>query len=219
MAARLDVVYILGRQDTYEELRYSLRSLANLPHRRVWVAGARPPEWCQGVDWISVHQKPGHVQRMENQRRNLMVAAEHPKVSQRFVLMNDDFHFLEALDEVPPTPVRGRISDVVSNPHPSAGPYQKLSEAFRSIGVSTWYYAEHVPMVMDRRISRWMREWWHVAQFPIPTLYGNLADAPHVDGPDHVIGPGWEDRWSVSTVGEIPDELRERFPDPSEYER
>ena len=38
-----DIVYILGDQPSYEELRYSLRSIEqNFPHGLVWFVGAQP---------------------------------------------------------------------------------------------------------------------------------------------------------------------------------
>ena len=38
----LDVVYCVKELITNEELRYSLRSLRNLPHRKVWIFGGCP---------------------------------------------------------------------------------------------------------------------------------------------------------------------------------
>ena len=36
-----DIVYFVKDTDTNEELRYSLRSLANFPHGKVWFYGGR----------------------------------------------------------------------------------------------------------------------------------------------------------------------------------
>lgn len=213
-----DLVYILGAQPEYEELRYSLRSLRFLPHDRVWIAGAKPPDWVTGVGWIAVEQEPGYIQQFANQRRNLMVAASHPKVSYEFVLMNDDYVFLEPLDGLPPCPIEGRIADTHTNLDPRAGPYQALREWLLAQGETTFHYAGHVPMMMDKRVVNFARRIGHIEAFPIPTLYGNLARAPYVRGSDHVIGPGWEDRWSVSLVGEVPGEIRTLLSEPSPYE-
>lgn len=37
-----DIVYFVKESDENEELRYSLRSLKNFPHKRVWFYGGCP---------------------------------------------------------------------------------------------------------------------------------------------------------------------------------
>ena len=47
----MDIVYVVRPGDENEALRYSLRSLANIPHRTVWIAGYRP-KWCYGIVYV-----------------------------------------------------------------------------------------------------------------------------------------------------------------------
>ena len=86
---KYDVVYFVRKGDQNEELRYSLRSLVNLPHRKVWIVG-HTPAWVTGVESI-----PGNVFREKwwNVVDNLRLAALHVKAEQ-FVVMNDDIFLM-----------------------------------------------------------------------------------------------------------------------------
>jgi hypothetical protein len=94
----IDVVYLVRDGDRNDELRYSLRSLSNLPHRTVWLAGFQP-SWINNVGRIKVGQRRGDKWR--NQARNLKAACNHPDVADRFVLFNDDFFVMEPIHDVP----------------------------------------------------------------------------------------------------------------------
>lgn len=104
-----DAVYVCRPGDN-EELRYSLRSLANLPHRRVWVFGGCP-EWARNVSHVSVPQD--RTDAYANTTESLAAACRHPEVSDPFILMNDDFFVTEPVESVPLLN-RGPVSDVVA---------------------------------------------------------------------------------------------------------
>ncbi|MFF3129757.1 hypothetical protein ACFVRD_48125 [Streptomyces sp. NPDC057908] len=53
---RPDIVYVVRPWNQNEQLRYSLRTLANLPHRRVWIAGYCPTWVGPDVGRIPVAQ-------------------------------------------------------------------------------------------------------------------------------------------------------------------
>ena len=91
-------MYLVKRSRHNEELRYSLRSLKHLPHSRVWIVGHRQP-WLTNVDHIPVEQNP--AQKWTSQVANLRAACLHPKVSDPFVMFNDDFFVMKPLAEVP----------------------------------------------------------------------------------------------------------------------
>lgn len=93
----MDVVYIVGPGEQNEELRYSLRSLRNLPHDAVWIAGYTP-KWVTGVGRIPTAQK-GH--KFANALANITAACTHPEVSEEFVYFNDDFYVIAPIDQVP----------------------------------------------------------------------------------------------------------------------
>lgn len=84
----MDIVVPVREATVNEQLRYALRSWAvNLPHRRVWIVGYRPP-WVTGVEHIRTRQSGTKYQ---NTTRAVRAACEHPEVSSTFMLCNDDF--------------------------------------------------------------------------------------------------------------------------------
>lgn len=239
----MDVGYILGHQSEYEELRYSLRSLKHVPHDEVFVAGAPPPDWTQNLHHIPVEQAPldrrdrdWSGNRKTNMRRNILALLDSPEVSDEFLYMNDDFILVQPLETLPPLPHLGTFTEHFGG-RPQRPPHAELYEWFLTQGISDPYLvSEHVPMVVDQRLSGWMREVWHMTGFPVSSLWGNLAGVelqPAYRGPhfDWVLRTDQEHReawpehwWSVSTVDPsfhdhpVGEKLRGLFPEPSEYE-
>lgn len=104
-----DIVYVVKEQEYNEELRYSLRSLANLPHRRVWLAGYCP-RWTANVGCIRVRKVRGHT-KYQSSTANLRAALEHPDVAEELLLFNDDFFILKPVTGMPLFH-RGPVDDV-----------------------------------------------------------------------------------------------------------
>lgn len=104
----MDVVY-LCRPGENEELRYSLRSLVNMPHDQVWIFGGAP-DWVRGLRW---YQLPQWGTKHETTLRNLTVAIDHPEVSDPFILMNDDFYIMRR-GGIPPVANRGTVRQVLT---------------------------------------------------------------------------------------------------------
>jgi hypothetical protein len=93
-----DVVYIVKAGESNEPLRHSLRSLAHVPHGRVWIVGYRPKWVSPDVGYIPTMQRgPKHA----NTWGNFVAAAAHPDISADFLLFNDDFFITRPIDEVP----------------------------------------------------------------------------------------------------------------------
>ena len=83
----MDLVYICRSGDN-EELRYSIRSMvANVPHDNLWVVGGKP-SWYIGKH-IPVKQSDD---KYDNARNNLKAIVESSEISDRFILVNDDFY-------------------------------------------------------------------------------------------------------------------------------
>ena len=85
----MDIVY-LCRDGDNEELRYSLRSIKNLAYDKVWLFGGRP-YWYQGLYQPMVSKGNKHA----NTTRSLRLACMDKRVSDPFILMNDDFFILK----------------------------------------------------------------------------------------------------------------------------
>lgn len=91
----MDIVYICRNGDN-EELRYSIRSVVkNLKHDNLWVVGGRP-NWYTGK-YIAVEQ---NARKYDNARNNLRAICLEDKISEDFILMNDDFFILKPMDSI-----------------------------------------------------------------------------------------------------------------------
>lgn len=97
MSADDDVVYAVRQSEKNDELRMSLRSLGNFPHRRVFIAGYCP-SWVRNATAIPV---PRGVNKFDNIQRNFMAAVRHPELSEHFTYWNDDFYVMTPIDEIP----------------------------------------------------------------------------------------------------------------------
>ncbi len=100
--ADLDVVYpVKPTRDGNSELRYSLRSLRNLPHRNVHI-------FSDYIIWLDEHKVKRHPssdrpdkQRFANVNQTLLRACDDPNISDPFIFMNDDFFVMKPVKEIP----------------------------------------------------------------------------------------------------------------------
>ena len=88
----ISVVYIVKPLDHNQELRYSLRSLANIPHGDVYMFGG--PRWVKNVERLP-YEEQGKWATLSGAMK---VAAEN---FDEFLFMNDDFFIMEKIEEMP----------------------------------------------------------------------------------------------------------------------
>lgn len=176
----MDVVYVC-RRGPNEELRYSLRSLVNLEHDRVWVFGAKP-DWYIGKH-IAV---PQDGSKQANVKAALMATVEHRRVSDPFLLFNDDFYAIAPAE--PRLYDRGPASEVIAHyalAHPG-GTYLEALERTSALLESMGHrdplsYELHLPMPVRKDIMREVLRL--VAEHGDPslvhrTIHGALAGEP-----------------------------------------
>lgn len=92
----MDYVYIC-RAGENEELRYSIRSVvANTSYDKIWIIGGRP-DWYIGnyVDVDDIGNK------FENIKNCYKVISKIGAISDKFVLMNDDFFIMKPVGAMP----------------------------------------------------------------------------------------------------------------------
>jgi len=144
----MDVVYINRPGEENEELRYSLRSLRNIPHDRVWIAGYKPT-------WAITEAIP--VERMRDKQTsaldNLIAALNHPDVSDPFLVFNDDFFVMHPLDGMP-TLHLGDLDKVIAEHRPGAS-YRNAMQKTRdrlaeNVEGPLFSYETHAPMVIEK---------------------------------------------------------------------
>ncbi|MFE7356960.1 hypothetical protein ACFU8Q_28330 [Streptomyces sp. NPDC057543] len=107
--AEYDIVCPVREGAANAQLRYALRSwAANLPHRRVWLVGYRPP-WAADVGHVPIWQTGT---KYANTTAAVRVAIEHPEITERFILCNDDFFAMKPQPAELPVYHRGLVRDV-----------------------------------------------------------------------------------------------------------
>ena len=189
--ANPDVVYVVRPGDDNEELRYSLRSVAqNAPHRNVWIAGT-VPSWVRNVKRLPLVPQP---EKFANQRQSLHAVAACPAISDPFVLFNDDMFVMEPITEWR-TWNLDTIEEHFGGPIGNVDP--KPNEWMHAVWCTyKWmqdkghpdplYYENHTPLLYDKQ-----------------KLAGVLAEYPLgrpfvVNGTYPITGAGGEGEWGAN---------------------
>jgi len=226
----MDAVYVC-RDGENPELRYSLRTLTNVEHDRVWIFGGAPT-WITGVTYQKRMQGGSPY---SSTRGHIGAACNTPEVSDPFVLWNDDFY---AMHEVGSVPLyhRGPMEPLLEKYAKVKTPWGKgLFETAalmrkRGLLAGAMSYDVHLPLVVHKAE---MREALRLAKsvstdaVHLRTLYGALAGCDGVEHHDPKLmrrsDPFPRGAWLSSgndvfrsTVEPV---LRYLFPDKSPYEK
>lgn len=232
----MDIVYFVREGDDNEELRYSLRSLKNLPHRKVHIVGYKP-SWVTNVNHIDIAQDKGG--KNLNTTHNMEMAAYELSVSDDFILMNDDFFIMKQLSELPHYN-RGTIKELEKY-------YSQFDSAYYQGMVDTREYMEelglgdnllsyelHIPMIFNKNnvidmFSQYYGDAPPVSVLHKRSLYGNMYNyggetikdvrVYKIDGQfdKNSTFLSTEDKiWAESEVGIF---IRNKFPEKCEYEK
>jgi hypothetical protein len=228
-----DVVVMVRQGRQYEELRYALRSLANLPHGRVWVYGGQP-NWLAAAAHVPVRQGPvAHV----NTARITAAIAANRALSDEFYWFHDDMYILAPTDLVPRLyrcPWDEWLAGAAGRKDPH-GPAKTnaTAQVLAAFDVTPRFsYELHIPMVVDRdalremvsAVTAWRPE--VLAQVQKRSLYGNWVGYGGTQAEDVKFyqttgGPLGAFASSTDTSLNAPfgQQIRDMFPDPSPYER
>lgn len=99
--SKLDVVYVFRPWPSDSiELRYSLRSLINIPHRNVYIVGALP-NWINKDKVIHIPATDEDENPYKNVIRKYITICNTEEISDNFILMNDDIYFLKPTAVLP----------------------------------------------------------------------------------------------------------------------
>lgn len=245
----MDLVYAVKPDEFNEELRYSLRSVAkNLPHGRVFISGYMPPfldpNVCRHIDSYGKAlpfdpRNSRHRNRYQDAEANWIGACTDERVSNNFIMMNDDFFIIKPIKEVPMYH-DGDLKEAINRRIKRFGKVQyalSLRNTYDYLANHGYTdiksYALHVPMVMNKKkrlkISELQCEMLkHGNVILARTLYGNIF---HVGGTEieDVKVSSWrkdipDDPTFLSTnnhsfeSGDVGKYVRERFPDKCIYE-
>lgn len=173
-----DVVYpVKLTRNGNRELRLSLRSLSNIPHRNVYVLAPEAPEWLsERVRFIKCTDE--HIS-YENVNRKLLEACRQADLSDNFVYMNDDIFFMHKMTEIPywalNNSLQTRLDEYkVSGLGSYAQDLMKTKQYLESNGFSTIDFESHSPIVFNKHILEQILV-QNIRLGHRHTLYGNIV--------------------------------------------
>lgn len=224
-----DIVYFVKDTATNEELKYSLRSLKNFPHGKVWFYGGCPDDLKPDVHVNVVQDQPT---KWENIFKMFKMACENNKITKDFWLFNDDFFIMKPIKEEPNYYDGDLYKRVVTleDRHNGITPYsQQLRytlQELEGMGCTTINYALHVPFLINREKGR---ELCNIIDGPmIRCAYGNYFNVGGKQSCDFKIDSKekeYKDTVYLSTndksftYGVVGKQIKEHFPDRCKYER
>jgi hypothetical protein len=190
----MDVVYVFKqtKQDFDLELLYSLRSVnKNLKNfGTIWVVGDFPRITGCGVAFKHIPAPDPFKTSQHNVRSKLQLAIQDTRVSDRFILMNDDFYFLSEIEaEAIPYLRQGMIAqhiewreEQVESPYVQA--LISTKDALEKQSLPTVDFEVHAPIrlekePLDKVLSDRFFDWEHAkCGMVYRSLYGNLLKYP-----------------------------------------
>ena len=224
----MDVVYLIRPGEKNPELRYSLRSLINVPHDHVWFVGHRP-SWVQSVKHLSGNPS---TQTAVNVFRNLQIACEADELSDDIIVMNDDFHVLGPWTHrrLYRCTLQEHLRILRGRTDPWTRSLRVTKQWFRQRGMqSPLSYELHRPVTINRaQMGDLLAE---IADFGHPTppqwrtLYGNTYWRGASRHPDYKVHHWGDDLDRVDVIStddrswpHIEPHVAARFLQPSPYE-
>ena len=230
----LDVVYMVKDAIYNDELKYSMRSVdANFPHHKVWLIGGRPI-YIHPDEQIIVNQK-GKT-KWDKVRAMLELVGKNEKITEDFVLFNDDFFVMHPTFTIP-TFAYGTLEQLCRRIERKNGnkptPYTlKLEDTIKTLerdGLPTHNFELHVPMILNRRkllkiIERYPDTKGTRSLYGNTYLTGNMYPMKDVKifntktepNPDNIFLSTEDLSFSKGKVGEY---IRKTFPNKSRWER
>lgn len=151
----MDIVYILERTKDNKELKYSLRSLSNIEHNKVFIVGDFPSFPITNIRHIHTTKLDSRYKTTTN---NIKIACQNKEISEDFILMNDDFYIMNPIKIEDLLLDRGPLQEVVRfyhNNHQNLTKYDKLVEQYylntKEIGQNPLKSFElHTPMIINK---------------------------------------------------------------------
>lgn len=225
----MDVVY-LNKDGENPELRYSLRTLENVMHDRVWIFGGCP-QWV-ATDMVEHRPRVQNTSPYVSTRAHLAAACNTPAVSDPFMLWNDDFYAMQWVGDVP-VMHRGSLAAMAER---FANTKTLWAKGLReTVAMLTHFedplsYDLHVPLIVYKSA---MRDALRLADkarchaIHVRTLYGNICSLDGIEVEDPKLmrrsdpfprGP-WLSSGDDTFRSTVEPVLRYLFPDPCIYEK
>lgn len=227
----VDIVYVYKHgEHNGLELKYSLRSLKNIPHNNVYIFWDKP-DWAKNI--IHIPMKDEKWTKFKNVRAKYKAICLHKEISHSFILMNDDFYIIKPILEIP-SYVRWPLKEVLQWLKESIWSktrfFKAIYNVFRKFPKGNCY-SLHIPMVMNKtKLLNIMRRFWNTLTCK-RSLYWNYYNIPakispywdcKVWGDNKIDIKEWQEFFSTNDDSIIRKDvlkvLNGFFPEKSEYE-
>jgi len=98
-----DIVYFLKEDLPLDgaELRYSLRSLVNFPHHKVWMVTPTLPDWVDSARVILVDHLPEHKDKYADLSEKWKWLGTNEDMPRKIVYMDDDYYVIKPVKRPP----------------------------------------------------------------------------------------------------------------------
>ena len=227
---KCDIVYVLKTDFVNNELRYSLRSLENFPHDKVWFVGGQPNE-LQPDGRLAIKQYGDTKwERVKNMLGRISVAED---ISEDFWLFNDDFFILKpwTLGEAVYNGTLSEHIEHIERRHRGVTPYTEQLRAceheLNEHRCGTLNYAVHCPILLNKeKVIETLRAFPNNPMFR--SLYGNYQNIKGIKHEDcKIVGMNTtipDNADFVSTedgafdYGAVGAQIRSMFPNKCRYE-
>lgn len=234
----MDIVYLVKNCQTNEEFTYSLRSLVNIPHDKVFIVGGCP----ENLDKTKIIHVPipQTGTKFQNTTKNLETICLDKRLSEDFILMNDDFFILLPTERpsVELNLCRGFIKDVYDDYLARNGAemnsyaigMRQTMIFLQDLGIDKpLSYELHIPIVMAKNGVLRAFSMPHIRNIHpghIRSIYGNLflkgskviKDVKVRHKTDHIPENGQFLSSADNTWEYVKPIIKGKFPQKSEYE-
>ena len=169
----MDVVYVLRKTNNDNiEFRYSLRSLKNLKHDKVFVVWHNPHR-TKGLHHIFAEDK--HECKYKNVFNKYKMICDDPDISDDFILMNDDIYMLKPVELQ--VYVKGTLKDHLEYIKESCwrkSIYYKMVQKIHKLFPDGYSYNTHTPMVYNKiKLKALLNRYWD-EKISLRSLYWNI---------------------------------------------
>ena len=158
----IDVVYpYAAGGETWEEIRYSIRSIAKnfINLRNIWIIGDLP-EWAENVHHIKKDRPYQDSDQAKNfdYTHSIFLAAMQPAISDFFLVVNDDHHILapRTAQSIEETPIVRENMDIYTQDERDTHDRNWQSMLWRTYdrlktsGFGGWNYENHIPVLVSK---------------------------------------------------------------------
>lgn len=223
----MDIVYFI-REGQNEELRYSLRSLKNLIHDKVWIYGGCP-KGIKPDRFVPVRQVG--ATKWDRVRNMYRMVCLNEDISEDFIMMNDDFFVMKptAIPIAYRSSLHRHILTIEMKYGDRINPYTRnlrsILRKLDALNLDTRSYELHIPFVFNRKkLLKLITEYPDV--HATRTFYGNYYRLGGIQMNDVKVLRGdttWKDTPFLSTddasfnraVGKY---IKGQFPERCKYE-